>query len=106
MTLFEERALATAGATVISVAELNRRVRAAIEGNLPLTWVTGEISNMRRYDSGHWYFTLKDASAQVDCVMFRHKAQHVDWTPADGMRVEGRSDHSTTSVEMEPTRVY
>ena len=91
MTLFEERAVATAGATVISVAELNRRVRAAIEGNLPLTWVTGEISNMRRYDSGHWYFTLKDASAQVDCVMFRHKAQHVDWTPADGMRVEVRA---------------
>lgn len=91
MTLFEERAVATAGATVISVAELNRRVRAAIEGILPLTWVTGEISNMRRYDSGHWYFTLKDASAQVDCVMFRHKAQHVDWTPADGMRVEVRA---------------
>ena len=91
MTLFEERAVATAGATVISVAELNRRVRAAVEGNLPLTWVTGEISNLRRYDSGHWYFTLKDAAAQVDCVMFRHKAQHVEWAPADGMKVEVRA---------------
>jgi exodeoxyribonuclease VII large subunit len=91
MTLFEERAVATAGATVISVTELNRLVRAAIEQNLPLTWVSGEISNLRRYDSGHWYFTLKDAGAQVDCVMFRHKAQHVEWAPADGMKVEVRA---------------
>ena len=91
MTLFEERAAETTGATVISVSELNRRVRAAVEQNLPLTWVTGEISNMRRYDSGHWYFTLKDAAAQVDCVMFRHKAQHLDWAPDNGMRVEVRA---------------
>ena len=91
MTLFEERAVATTGATVISVSELNRLVRAAIEQNLPLTWVSGEISNLRRYDSGHWYFTLKDAGAQVDCVMFRHKAQHVEWAPADGMKVEVRA---------------
>ncbi len=91
MTLFEEKAVASGGAPVISVSELNRLVRAAIEQNLPLTWVNGEISNMRRYDSGHWYFTLKDAAAQVDCVMFRHKAQHMDWQPADGMRVEVRA---------------
>ena len=91
MTLFEEKAVASGGAPVISVSELNRLVRAAIEQNLPLTWVNGEISNMRRYDSGHWYFTLKDASAQVDCVMFRHKAQHLDWQPVDGMRVEVRA---------------
>jgi exodeoxyribonuclease VII large subunit len=91
MTLFEERAVATSGATVISVSELNRMVRTAIEQNLPLTWVSGEISNLRRYDSGHWYFTLKDAGAQVDCVMFRHKAQHVEWAPADGMKVEVRA---------------
>ena len=91
MTLFEEKAVASSGAPVISVGELNRLVRAAIEKNLPLTWVNGEISNLRRYDSGHVYFTLKDASAQVDCVMFRHKAQFLDWQPTDGMRVEVRA---------------
>ena len=91
MTLFEEKAVTSSGAPVISVSELNRLVRAAIEKNLPLTWVNGEISNLRRYDSGHVYFTLKDATAQVDCVMFRHKAQHMDWQPADGMRVEVRA---------------
>ncbi len=91
MRLFEESGVSAASAPVISVAELNRRVRAAIEQNLPLMWVSGEISNLRRYDSGHWYFTLKDAAAQVDCVMFRHKAQSVDWQPADGMKVEVRA---------------
>ena len=91
MSLFEENPVAVAGPQVISVSELNRLVRAAIERNLPLTWVSGEISNLRRYDSGHWYFTLKDAAAQVDCVMFRHKAQHIDWQPADGMKVEVRA---------------
>ena len=78
-------------APVITVSELNRRVRATIEQSLPLTWVAGEISNLRRYDSGHWYFTLKDAAAQVDCVMFRHKAQHIDWQPDNGMQVEVRA---------------
>ena len=66
-------------APVISVSELNRRVREAIERSLPLAWVAGEISNLRRYDSGHWYFTLKDATAQVDCVMFRQRAQGMEW---------------------------
>ena len=91
MSLFDEKPATPSGPLVISVSELNRLVRAAIERNLPLTWVAGEISNLRRYDSGHWYFTLKDAAAQVDCVMFRHKAQHIDWQPEDGMRVEVRA---------------
>ena len=78
-------------AQVISVSELNRRVRAAVERSVPLAWVAGEISNLRRYDSGHWYFTLKDAAAQVDCVMFRHKAQFMDWQPDNGMQVEVRA---------------
>ena len=94
MSLFEEDPVVPESggtAPVISVSELNRRVRTAIERNLPLLWVSGEISNLRRYDSGHWYFTLKDAAAQVDCVMFRHKAQHIDWQPADGMKVEVRA---------------
>jgi exodeoxyribonuclease VII large subunit len=76
---------------VISVAELNRLARDLIERSLPLTWVAGEISNCKRYDSGHCYFTLKDANAQVDCVMFRNRAQLLGWLPQDGMRVEVRA---------------
>ena len=73
---------------VISVSELNRLAKSVLEQNLPLAWVAGEISNFKRYDSGHCYFTLKDAQAQVDCVMFRHKLQYLDWSPEDGMKVE------------------
>jgi len=76
---------------VISVSALNRLAREALECNLPLMWVAGEISNFKRYDSGHCYFTLKDAQAQVDCVMFRGRAQLLGWLPQDGMQVEVRA---------------
>ncbi len=76
---------------VISVSELNRLAKDLLEQSLPLTWVAGEISNFRRHDSGHCYFTLKDAQAQVDCVMFRHRFQYLEWLPENGMQVEVRA---------------
>jgi exodeoxyribonuclease VII large subunit len=54
-------------------------------------WIAGEVSNCKRYDSGHCYFTLKDAQAQVDCVIFRHRAQLLGWLPKDGEQVEVRA---------------
>jgi len=78
-------------ATVLSVSELNRSAKDLLENGLPLMWVSGEISNLKRYDSGHWYFSLKDSNAQVRCVMFRHKNQYLDWQPKDGMQVEVRA---------------
>src|SRR5687767_5065845 len=76
---------------VLSVADLNRLAREIVERQLPLSWVAGEISNWKRYDSGHCYFTLKDESAQVDCVMFRRQALLLGWPPADGAQVEVRA---------------
>lgn len=73
---------------VLSVTELNRSAREILEHALPLLWVCGEISNLKQYPSGHWYFSLKDANAQVRCVMFRHKNQYLNWQPKDGMQVE------------------
>ena len=78
-------------APVISVSELNRSVRDLLERRFPLGWIAGEISNFKRYDSGHCYFTLKDAGAQVRCVMFRGRAQYLDWQPKEGMQVEVRA---------------
>lgn len=72
----------------ISVTELNRRARQALEQALPLLWITGEISNLVRAASGHVYFTLKDAQAQVRCVMFRSRASLVAWPMASGQEVE------------------
>lgn len=76
---------------VISVSELNRRARELVEGAFPLIWVAGEISNFTRATSGHCYFSLKDAGAQVRCVFFRHKAATLDWKPENGMQVEVRA---------------
>ena len=76
---------------VLTVSALLRGVREALERRFPLAWVAGEISNFRPAASGHWYFTLKDEAAQVDCVMFRGRAAALDWQPAEGMRVEARA---------------
>ncbi len=74
--------------TVLTVSELNRSIKQLLEQNIPLLWIKGEISNLKCYQSGHWYFSLKDNTAQVRCVLFNHKNQHIDWQPKDGMQVE------------------
>lgn len=73
---------------VLTVSELNRNTKQFLEQNIPLMWIKGEISNLKCYQSGHWYFSLKDATAQVRCVLFSHKNQYIDWNPKDGMQVE------------------
>ncbi len=77
--------------TLWRVSELNRNARVILEYAFPLLWISGEISNLKRYPSGHWYFSLKDDSAQVRCVMFRHKNLYLDWQPQDGMQVEAQA---------------
>lgn len=76
---------------ILSVSKLNRLARETLENRFPLLWVGGEISNLRRPTSGHVYFALKDESAQVDCVMFRGRAQLLPFRLQDGMRVEARA---------------
>jgi exodeoxyribonuclease VII large subunit len=75
----------------ISVSELNRRVKGLLEANFELRWVRGELSNVMRANSGHWYFSLKDDRAQVRCVMFRNRAQSVTFTPENGIEVDVRA---------------
>jgi exodeoxyribonuclease VII large subunit len=76
---------------VLTVSALNQAVARMLERNFPLTWVSGEISNLTRAVSGHWYFTLKDDAAQVRAVMFRGRAQYADFTPKEGDKVEVRA---------------
>jgi exodeoxyribonuclease VII large subunit len=84
-------AAVASGLRILSVAELLRSVRDLIERRIPLTWVRGELSNLSRAPSGHCYFTLKDRTAQVECVMFRSRAAALDWEPRDGLQVEVRA---------------
>lgn len=76
---------------IMSVSELNRLAKDVLEQSFPLFWVSGEISNFTRAASGHWYFSLKDASAQVSCVMFRGRNSYLDWAPKEGDKVEARA---------------
>ena len=76
---------------VLSVSELNRSVRLLLEQSLPLVWISGEISNLTIAASGHWYFSLKDKTAQVRCVMFRGRTTALDFRPSEGLQVEIRA---------------
>ena len=85
------RSPSTVEQTVLSVAGLNRLVRSCLEANFPLTWVGGEISNLTYAASGHVYFSLKDAAAQVRCVMWRSRAQLLGWRLENGQKIEARA---------------
>jgi exodeoxyribonuclease VII large subunit len=76
---------------ILTVSDLNRAVASLLERSVPPLWVAGEISNFTRAASGHWYFTLKDAAAQVRAVMFRGRAQAVGFVPREGDMVEVRA---------------
>lgn len=79
---------------ILTISEINRLARIALEKHLPSCWIRGELSNMVRAASGHWYFTIKDASASARCVMFRARNQFVDWPAREGDRIEIRAQAS------------
>jgi exodeoxyribonuclease VII large subunit len=79
------------GDAVIPVSALNRAIGSMLERSFPLVWVSGEVSNFTRAASGHWYFSIKDAQAQMRCVMFRGRAQHAEFMPKEGDKIEVRA---------------
>ena len=70
---------------------LTRMARDLLEDTFPLIWIEGEISNCSRPSSGHLYFNIKDAHAQVRCAMFKPKSQYLRFKPADGVHVLARA---------------
>lgn len=96
---------------VLSVSQLNRLARSLLEECFAGVWVEGEISNLSRPSSGHWYFTLKDGAAQVRCAMFRGRNIHVRLQPAEGQKVlvrgnvslyEARGDYQLIAEQLQP----
>lgn len=77
---------------ILTVSQLTSRVKQALETGFPRLWVQGEVSNFTAHSSGHLYFTLKDASSQLRCVMFRNAAQSLRVFPQDGMQVLAQGD--------------
>ncbi|MCI2262992.1 exodeoxyribonuclease VII large subunit [Xanthomonas indica] len=75
---------------ILSPSQLNTLARDLLESTFPLAWVEGELGNVTRPSSGHLYFTLKDARAQVRCAMFKPKSQWLRFVPREGLRVLAR----------------
>jgi exodeoxyribonuclease VII large subunit len=75
---------------VYTVSELQREIRALLEGDYAGIWVEGEISGARRPPSGHCYLTLKDADAQLSAVCWRSTVQRLRFEPEDGLAVRAR----------------
>jgi exodeoxyribonuclease VII large subunit len=75
---------------IFSVSELTQGIKNLLEREYADVWVTGEVSNFRAAASGHLYFTLKDASAQLRGVCFRNQARYLKFKPQDGISVIAR----------------
>jgi exodeoxyribonuclease VII large subunit len=75
---------------IFSVSELSQGIKNLLERQYPDVWVIGEVSNLRAAGSGHLYFTLKDASAQLRAVCFRNQARYLKFKPLDGISVIAR----------------
>ena len=73
---------------ILSVGDLNRAIASSLQDQFDSIWVSGEVSNFKAYDSGHWYFSLKDEEGQIRCVMFRGKNAQVGFMPQSGDLVE------------------
>jgi exodeoxyribonuclease VII large subunit len=85
----QTKALVAEEPKVFTVTALTRKIRLVLEGSLGDIWVEGEISNLRRQSSGHLYFTLKDNTSQLACVMFAGQtAQLHGMKFADGVQVQ------------------
>ncbi|MBS0260513.1 MAG: exodeoxyribonuclease VII large subunit [Planctomycetes bacterium] len=72
---------------VLTVSQLTRQIKDAVEGNFPLCWVVGEITNCTRAGSGHYYLTLKDDTAQIRAVIWKNTASRLKFAIHDGLEV-------------------
>ncbi len=96
---------------IFTVSRLNQTVRLLLEHEMGQVWISGEISNFTQPASGHWYFTLKDDTAQVRCAMFRNSNRRVTFHPQHGQQVlvranitlyEPRGDYQIIVESMQP----
>lgn len=74
----------------MTVSELTTAVKNALEARFSSVWVEGEISNFKAHSSGHWYFTIKDESAQLRAKCFRSTNSRIRFKPTDGLHVRAR----------------
>jgi exodeoxyribonuclease VII large subunit len=97
--------------SILSVEQLNKKIRGIIESQFFMVWVKGELSNFKAHSSGHFYFSLKDAQSQIKVVMFKGYNSKLKFKPQDGMEVlirgkvtvyEPRGEYQIMCDTMEP----
>jgi exodeoxyribonuclease VII large subunit len=105
-------AVVDSGEGAWSVTEVTKRARRLVESGFKRLWVKGEVTGFKAYRSGHWYFTLRDAEAQVRCVMWRTENSRLPGPPEEGMQVfvearptvwEERGEFRLTIRQLVPT---
>ena len=103
--------LSSQSPSIYTVSSRNQTVRLLLEQEMGQVWISGEISNFTQPSSGHWYFTLKDDTAQVRCAMFRNSNRRVTFRPQHGQQVlvranitlyEPRGDYQIIVERMQP----
>ena len=103
--------LSSQTSSIFTVSRLNQTVRLLLEQKMGQVWISGEISNFTQPAFGHWYFTLKDDTAQVRCAMFRNSNRRVTFRPQHGQQVlvranitlyEPRGDYQIIVESMQP----
>ncbi|EEE5061379.1 exodeoxyribonuclease VII large subunit [Salmonella enterica subsp. houtenae] len=103
--------LSSQTSSIFTVSRLNQTVRLLLEQEMGQVWISGEISNFTQPASGHWYFTLKDDTAQVRCAMFRNSNRRITFRPQHGQQVlvranitlyEPRGDYQIIAESMQP----
>ena len=73
-----------------TVAEFNELVKAILEGSFDALWIRGEVTNFKAHGNGHWYFTLRDKTAQLSCVVWARDVKRLPAAPDEGMQVMAR----------------
>ena len=99
---------------IYTVTNFLKLCRSSIEKNVPHCFIQGEISNLSKPSSGHWYFSLKDANGQIRCAFFRLNQRKIQFNPENGMSViirgaptlyEQRGDFQLIVQQMEPAGI-
>ena len=99
---------------IYTVSDFLSLCNKTIENNIPTCWLQGEISNLSRPASGHWYFSLKDSRGQIRCALFRLNQRNIKFNPENGLEVlvraaptlyEARGDFQLIIQHVEPVGV-
>jgi exodeoxyribonuclease VII large subunit len=86
-SLFDSAAPGETAESAISVATLTTAAKDVVEGAFPPVWLRGEVSDFKAHRNGHWYFALRDAEAQIRCVVWSRETRRIPAPPDDGMQV-------------------